>query len=117
MMENDSDSGICVRKVNMDDFSDVLVFTSIEENIEDFYGLRTEHRDEKNLFDDTEETKWFFVSGKYLYLKKKYCIRQIDIENGLQRIVAENVSDGRVIYDNGKLFYLDADGKQAVYEC
>ncbi len=116
LMENDGDSGICVRKVNMDDFSDVLVFTSIEENIEDFYGLRTEHRDEKNLFEDTEETKWFFVSGKYIYLKKKYNIRQIDIDNGLQRIVAENVSDGKITYDNGKLFYLNADGKQAVYE-
>lgn len=116
VMENDNDSGICVRKVNMDDFSDVLVFNSIEENIEDFYGLRTKHRDEKNIFEDTEETKWFFVSGRYIYLKKKYCIRQINRKNGSQRIVAESVSDGKVRYDNGKLFYLDANGKQAVYQ-
>lgn len=114
LMENDSDSGICIRKINMDDFSDVLVFTSMEENIEDFYGLRTKRRNEKNLFEDTEETKWFFVCGEYIYLKKKHYIKQIDMKNGLQKIVAENVSDGKASYNNGKLFYLDENGNQAI---
>ncbi len=36
LLENDNDSGICVRKINMKDFSDVLIYSSIEENIEDF---------------------------------------------------------------------------------
>lgn len=116
LLENDNDSGICVRKINMKDFSDVLIFSSIEENIEDFYGLKTEERGAEEIFQDMEETKWFFVSDRYIYLKKKYDIRQINRNSGLQKIVAEQVSDGKVIYNNGKIIYMDANGRQAVYE-
>ena len=116
LLENDNDSGICVRKINMDNFSDVLIYTSIEENIEDFYGLKTEDRDAEEAFENTEETKWFFVNERYIYLKKKYDIKQIDRKSGLQKIVAEQVSDGKVVYDNGKIFYKDANGKNAVYK-
>ena len=57
-----------------------------------------------------------FVCGKYIYLKKKHYIRQINIENGVQKTVAENVSDGETSYENGTLFYLDENGEQGVYE-
>ncbi len=116
LLENDNDSGICVRKINLNNFSDVLIYTSIEENIEDFYGLKTEERDAEDAFEDTEETKWFFVTERYIYLKKKYDIKQIDRKNGSQKIVAEQVSDGKVTYDNGKMFYMDANGNRAVYQ-
>ncbi len=116
LLENDNDSGICVRKINMKDFSDVLIYSSLEENIEDLYGLKTEERDAEEIFQDMEETKWFFVSDRYIYLKKKYDIRQINRNSGLQKIVAEQVSDGKVIYNNGKIIYMDANGRQAVYE-
>ena len=49
-------------------------------------------------------------------MKKKYDIKQIDRKSGLQKIVAEQVSDGKVVYDNGKIFYKDANGKNAVYK-
>lgn len=116
LLENDNDSGICVRKINMNDFTDVLIYSSIEENIEDFYGLKTEERDTEEIFEDTEETKWFFVSERYIYLKKKYYIKQINRKSGLQKIVAEHVSDGKVTYNNGKIIYMDANGKEAVYQ-
>ena len=116
LMENDSDTGICIRKIDMDDFSDTLVYNSTEENTEDFYGLKTKRTDEENIFDNGQETKWFFVCEKYIYLKKKHYILQINIENGVKKTVAENVSDGETSYENGTLFYLDENGEQGVYE-
>ena len=114
LMENDTDTGICVRKVNLEDYSDVLVYVSVEENIEDFYGLKTESQNEG--FDNSEDTRWFFVSNRYIYLKKKNYIMQINKKSRRQKIVADQVEDGKVTYDKGKLSYMNANKEWVVYE-
>ena len=63
------------------------------------------------------DTKWFFVADGYIYWKKKYYIAQVDIKSGKKKIIAEGVSDDKIIYTKGILRYVDADGNTKISEC
>ena len=57
------------------------------------------------------------IEHGYIYWKKKYYIAQVDIKSGKKKIIAEGVSDDKIIYTKGILRYVDADGNTKISEC
>ena len=58
-----------------------------------------------------------FFSQKAANNKKKYYIAQVDIKSGKKKIIAEGVSDDKIIYTKGILRYVDADGNTKISGC
>lgn len=117
LSENDESNGICVRKINLKNLDDTLVYDSTDENIENYFGMIQKQKKYEEYFNDAEDTKWFFVADGYIYWKKKYYIAQVDIKSGKKKIIAEGVSDDKIIYTKGILRYVDADGNTKISGC
>lgn len=58
-----------------------------------------------------------YSADGYIYWKKKYYIAQVDIKSGKKKIIAEGVSDDKIIYTKGILRYVDADGNTKISGC
>lgn len=58
-----------------------------------------------------------FCSRWVYLLEKKYYIAQVDIKSGKKKIIAEGVSDDKIIYTKGILRYVDADGNTKISGC
>lgn len=110
LSENDESNGICVRKINLKNLDDTLVYNSTDENIENYFGIIQKQKKYEEYFNEAEDTKWFFVADGYIYWKKKYYIARVDIKSGKKKIIAEGVSDDKITYANGILRYVDAEG-------
>lgn len=110
LSENDESNGICVRKINLKNLDDTLVYDSTDENIENYFGMIQKQKKYEEYFNEAEDTKWFFVADGYIYWKKKYYIARVDIKSGKKKIIAEGVSDDKITYANGILRYVDAEG-------
>lgn len=111
LMENDLDSGVCIRCIDLNTFSDTYIYSNMDENTEDFYGLVSDEKSIQEIFSNTVDTNWFFVVNDCIFLSKKNYIKKIDIHTNKQEIVADLVSDGKVIFDNNILYYNDANGE------
>lgn len=110
LSENDESNGICVRKINLKNLDDTLVYDSTDENIENYFGMIQKQKKYEEYFNEAEDTKWFFVADGYIYWKKKYYIARVDIKSGKKKIIAEGVSDDKITYANGILRYVNAEG-------
>ena len=117
LSENDESSGICIRKINLKNFSNTLIYDSVDENIENYFGLIQEQKQYDEEFEDMEETKWFFVIDGYIYWKKKYYIAQVNMKSGKKKIVAEGVADDKVTYVRGIIKYIDAEENMRTFRC
>lgn len=111
LSENDESAGVCIRKLNLKNYDNTLIYDSTDENIEDYFGIIQKKEQVNKIFDEYEDTKWFFVTDDYIFWKKKYYIEQVNIKKGNKKIIAENVSDDDIIYKNGDLKYKNAEGK------
>ena len=49
LSENDESNGICVRKINLKNLDDTLVYDSTDENIENYFGMIQKQKNMKNI--------------------------------------------------------------------
>lgn len=117
LSENDESNGICIRKIDLKNFDNTLIYDSTDENIENYFGIIQRQKTYDEEFNDTEETKWFFVTDGYIYWKKKFYIAQVDIKSGKKKMIAEGVSDDKITYANGILRYVNAEGNTETCKC
>ena len=117
LSENDESNGICIRKIDLKNFDNTLIYDSTDENIENYFGIIQKQKTYDEEFNDTEETKWFFVTDGYIYWKKKFYIAQVDIKSGKKKMIAEGVSDDKITYANGILRYVNAEGNIEMCKC
>ena len=111
LMENENDNGIYIRCVDLDTFSDRFIYSDMEENTEDLYGLLSDDKSVEEIFDDLDSTKCFFVANQYIYLNKENYIRRINRFTHCSKRIAEEVADKEITYHNGILSYTDFQGK------
>lgn len=117
LSENDESNGICIRKIDLKNFDNTLIYDSTDENIENYFGIIQKQKTYDEEFNDTEETKCFFVTDGYIYWKKKFYIAQVDIKSGKKKMIAEGVSDDKITYANGILRYVNAEGNIEMCKC
>lgn len=111
LMENENDNGIYIRCVDLDTFSDRFIYSDMEENTEDLYGLLSDDKSVEEIFDDLDSTKCFFVANQYIYLNKENYIRRINRFTHCSKRIAEEVADKEITYHNGILSYTDFQGE------
>ena len=72
LSENDESNGICVRKINLKNLDDTLVYDSTDENIENYFGMiQKQKKYEEYLM--RQRYKMFLLADDIL-LEKKYYI-------------------------------------------
>lgn len=111
LMENENDNGIYIRCIDLDTFSDQFIYSDMEENTEDLYSLLSDDKSVEEIFENLDSTKCFFVTKHYIYLNKENYIRKINRLTHYSKVVAEEVADKEITYDNGTLSYTDFHGK------
>lgn len=114
LMENDEDNGIYVRCINLTSLSDQFIYSDMEENTEDLYGLKQDDSTIAEDFNNLNTASWFFVTDKYIYLNVDNSIKQINRLTHYHKIIADDVSNEPVTYDHGVLSYTNYDGKKVL---
>jgi hypothetical protein len=113
LMESDLDSGIYVRSIEMESFRDHFVYSNMDENVEDFYGLISSEKSVDELFADTDRVNWFFVTKQSIYLQKNNSILEINTITGSRKeLTNKAATEEPVIYKNGNLIYTDLYGEE-----
>lgn len=113
LMENDNDSGLYIRCIDLNTFSDTYIYSDMDENTEDFYGLADkEERDIGEAFANVSATNWFFIANNCIFFNKENYIKKINLYTGKQEIIVDLVSDEKVVFDNNILSYIDANGEK-----
>lgn len=112
LMENDEDSGVYIRCVDLKTYSDEFVYSDMDENTEKFYGLISDDKDTEEIFTDMKPTEWFFIADGYIFLRKENYVKRINIQTGASKIIADRLSDTPVVYDNHILHYESVNGKK-----
>jgi hypothetical protein len=112
LMESDLDSGIYVRSIDMESFSDHFVYSNMDENVEDFYGLISDEKSVEEVFADTDRVNWFFVTNESIYLQKNNSILEINTITGSRKeLTNKAATEEPVTYKDGKLIYTDIYGE------
>ena len=117
LLEDDTNTNIIVRSVDLDSFEDKLVYSAGSGNTEDFYGLRKDDSNDANEIPKNIATvNWLIVTDKFVYYQKDSSIYKCSRVSGRNIVIAEAVSDGEIRYQKGVLHYMDAWGKMASYD-
>ena len=94
-----------------------LVYSAGSANTEDFYGLRKDDSNDANeILKNIATVNWFIVTDKFVYYQKDSSIYKCSRVSSRNIVIAEEVSDGEIWYQNGVLHYTDAYGKMASYD-
>ncbi len=112
LMENNLDSGIYVRSIDMDTLADKFVYSNMEENTEDFYGLLSREQTVEEIFEDAANVRWFFVTDQYIFFQKNNSITRIGRLTGFHKKLTDKASEEAVTYENGVLTYIDIYGEE-----
>ena len=117
LLEDDTNTNIIVRSVDLEAFEDKLVYSAGSANTEDFYGLRKDDSNDANeILKNIATVNWFIVTDKFVYYQKDSSIYKCSRVSSRNIVIAEAVSDGEIWYQNGVLHYTDAYGKMASYD-
>ena len=117
LLEDDTNTNIIVRSVDLEAFEDKLVYSAGSANTEDFYGLRKDDSNDANeILKNISTVNWFIVTDKFVYYQKDSSIYKCSRVSSRNIVIAEAVSDGEIWYQNGVLHYTDAYGKMASYD-
>jgi hypothetical protein len=97
----------------MESFSDHFVYSNMDENVEDFYGLISGEKSVDELFADTDSVNWFFVTKQSVYLQKNNSILEINTMTGSRKeLTNKAATEEPVTYKDGKLIYTDIYGEE-----
>lgn len=72
LSENNESSGICLRKINLNNYNNTLVYDSVDKNIEDYFGIIQEQKNMmKLLVDGVSDDDITYIKGKIMYVDAK----------------------------------------------
>lgn len=112
LMESDSDSGIYVRTIELESLSDNFVYSNMDENEEDCYGIISDEKTVEDIFENSESVNWFFVTNQCIYLQKNNSIIKISTITGNRKELTNKAStEETVTYKDGKLVYTNIYGE------
>lgn len=117
LLEDKENDGICIKRMNLKNYDIKTIYSSLDKNIEDFYGIVEEKRDINDMMNSFEDIKWFFVTDEDIYYKKRYSITKINIQSGKKSTLVTGVADDDITYKNKKIYYSDANGNSENVQC
>lgn len=103
--------GFQVYGLNLSDFSRQLIYSSVKENQEDFFGLVENKVDENEMMDSmTRVVSALIVNDNYIYIQNGTDILRIDRKTKKQKVIVQNVSEScNLCYISNCLYYFDSE--------
>lgn len=112
LMESDFDGGIYIRSIGLECLSDNFIYSNMDENMEDCYGIISDEKTVEEIFENSESVNWFFVTNRYIYLQKNNSILKINTITGNRKeLTNKAASEEMITYKDGKLTYTNIYGK------
>ena len=119
--------GIRIYGINLKDFQQKVIYNSVHENSEDFFGL---YENTKDLFEITtnnsdwkefnqiySQVSYLVVNDNNIYYVMNSELVQINRKTGKEKIVARGVNDGlSMVYHNGDFYYIDYQYRLSVFK-
>lgn len=119
--------GIRIYAIHLKDFEQKVIYNSVHENNEDFFGLYENTKDLIEL--STNDAGWdeynriysqvssLVVNDHYIYYVMNSELVQINRKTNKEKIVARGVNDGLAMaYYNGDFYYIDYQYRLSVFK-
>lgn len=112
--ENDSS----IYKISLKDYHQELLYTTKEQNTEDYFGLKQEQIGDSEWYADVIcEYTGFFVNSHYIYLVKNRSILQINRRWKTSKIILNDLGENiEFSYSKGNIYYVNMNGNICVFQ-
>ncbi len=110
--------GIRIYGIDLQDFSENLVYNSVKENTEDFFGAFSRKDRIENITQEIyKPVNCFFLNSNYIYYKRHSTLVRIDRSKGSETVLANGIDRGlSCSYYNGDVYFLDNQHRLNVYK-
>ena len=111
-----SEPGLRIYEINLEDFNRKLIYNNIHENKEDFFGVISRNNIEK-LIETLSGLDAFFLDNDYIY----YFISdgdfiQINRKTGREKVIAiDTMYGGKSYFYNGDVYYFDNQKRLCIF--
>ncbi len=115
--KENSKKGFRLYGIQLTDFKKVLIYNSIPEETEDFFGIISTNDDIDGLLDVMNGYKGFFIDNDYIYcFDMQDSLIQIDRNTWSEKLIAIDAKYGASAYFyNGNIFYTDSQNCLCVF--
>lgn len=119
LSKKEDSKGIRVYCINMSNFSKSLIYNSVDDNNEDFFGLKSKYdlvSDFNKMGDIMANVSAFFLNDSYIYYVQNSQLIRINRATGLEKILSIDVSEYKsIFYHHGNIYYIDTLQRINIY--
>lgn len=109
--------GIRIYGIDLKDFHQKLIYNSVRENIEDFFGLVSEQQDMEQISRNISPVYSLILNPNYIYYVVDAELVQIQRSTNREQVIARDVRAGLALaYYNGAIYYIDHQYRLNVYK-
>ncbi|MWC29502.1 ABC transporter permease [Paenibacillus sp. MMS18-CY102] len=108
--------GFRIYGIDMSDFSQKLIYNSVKENHEDFYGMISEQEGIEEALARQARIDCFFLNQTSIYYATGPDLVRISRKSGRETVVARDVkASSSLAYHNGDIYYVDSQYRLSRY--
>lgn len=109
--------GIRIYGIDLKNFHQKLIYNSLRENTEDFFGLVSEQQDMEQISRNISPVYSLILNSNYIYYVVDAELVQIQRSTGREKVIARDVRAGLALaYYNGAIYYIDHQYRLNVYK-
>lgn len=97
--------GLQIYGIDMITFKEKLIYSSLDDNTEDFYGFAAQQEDEL-YFADNSIIWTFFLNENYIYYAGTSSMVKVNRKTGTETVIARDMRN-YLYYQNGSVFYIN----------
>lgn len=113
--QNSTSDEIMIYKINMTNFEQTVIYSSVSENSADFFGLAEKIAPETG--DDFHHIIHVFVFDKYIYYEDNSNLIQINRKTNNKKAVVNNISPNvSILFKDGFIYYIDNKYNLNIYD-
>lgn len=109
--------GIRIYGIDLKDFRQKLIYNSVPENTEDFFGIASGQQDLEEMSRNTSLIYCLVLNENYIYFVVNSELVKINRNTGRETIIARDAKGGMsLVYYNGDIYYIDHQYRLSVYK-
>jgi len=109
--------GIRIYGIDMSNFNQTLVYNSVRENTEDFYGMASGQENIEDILKNITRVYCFFLNEEHIYYIAGSDLVEINRTTHRETVVARDVKVGlSLVYYNGDVYYVDQQYRLSKYQ-
>lgn len=109
--------GIRIYGIDLKDFHQKLIYNSVRENTEDFFGIVSSEQDMEGITRNASLIYCFVLNQNYIYYVVNSELVQINRNTGHEKMIARDVKGGMsLVYYHGDIYYVDHQYRLSVFK-